>query len=229
MKIPANDRQGDVKHIKGETINFKESDMKAKFERVPGWRTFSLTWLMAVLLAAGIGLLAGCSSNPSAPDNDTIVQTSADPVALEFATLKRGNSEQCNHASGWVTPWSGGRISLGWGHPANRFVVRRGSVDKPVRVEIATCFVPAEDATSLRLIEFDFQPDGLEFNKPALLILNARSLERLQNRLGAISALKLYWLNPETGEWEVYQEAKVVNGNVIFEIEHFSKFGISSM
>ncbi len=204
--------------------------MKKKNERSRGYRALPWAWLTAFILAVGIGLLAGCSNNPSAPDTTaTLTDSSIDPVALQFATLKRVDFDDCREASGWVTPWRGGRIGLNWGHPSNRFIVRRGSVDQPVKVQISTCIVPGDEPNSVKMIEFDFQPDGLVFNKPALLVLNARSMSRLQRRLDLQDIYKLYWLNPDTGKWEIYQEAVCKNGHIIFKIEHFSKFGISRM
>jgi len=210
-----------------QKCKIKESVMKKKNERSRGFPALPWAWLAAFILALGIGLLAGCSNNPSAPDDAALTQTGVDPVALEFSTLKHGDFDQCRESSGWVTPWRGGRIGLNWGHPSNRFVVRRGAVDRPVQVRISTCIVPGEERNSIKMIEFEFKPDGLVFDKPALLILNARSLERLQQRYGLGDIFKLYWLNPASGEWEVYQEAISKNGHIIFKIEHFSKFGIS--
>ena len=203
--------------------------MKKKNERSRGYRALPWAWFTAFILALGLGLLTGCSNNPSAPDNTAVIETGVDPVALEFSALRPSSFDECSEASGWVTPWRGGRIGLNWGHPANRFVVRRGAVEKPVNIEITTCIVPGEEKNSIKMIEFDFRPDGLEFKKPALLILNSRSLEKMQARFDLPDIYKLYWLNPDTGEWEVYAEAINQDGRIIFEIAHFSKFGISRM
>lgn len=202
--------------------------MKTIYERFRGWR--ALPWALGMALLLSVALLTGCSNNVTAPDQTTLDQTEQDPVALAFATYKRPDfsDDLCSEASGIITPQRGGRINLNWGHPSNRFVVGRGAVDQKVKVTISSCLIGG-DKDNLDFVEFDFGPDGLEFNKPAKLILNARDLVKLKSRYGLNNIYKLYWLNPETGEWEVYSEAVCVHGRIIFEIEHFSKFGISRM
>ncbi len=202
--------------------------MQNNRERLGALRALPWASMPALVLLIGLMMLGGCGQNPAQPEPTVRAEPQLDPVAAEFAALRFFGHDNCSESSGWVTPLRGGRIPLQWGHPLNRLVVYPGAVDEKVLVRISTCVVAGKTPDDIRLIEFDFQPDGLVFNKPALLILHEKSLERLQLRDTNSDTIKLYWLNPETGQWEIYQEVPVVHGRVVFEIEHFSKFGISN-
>ncbi len=67
---------------------------------------------------------------------------------------------------------------------------------------------------------YDFSPDGLQFNLPAELEVDAGRLEKG-------TTFNLYWWNPLTELWEFQQECVVDHHKIKFDVHHFSKYGIS--
>jgi hypothetical protein len=68
---------------------------------------------------------------------------------------------------------------------------------------------------------YDFGPDGLVFNVPSELEVDAGQLK--DN-----TCLSLFWWNPVTGEWEFQQEVVVKGHKIKFDVYHFSKYGITA-
>lgn len=67
---------------------------------------------------------------------------------------------------------------------------------------------------------YDFSPDGLVFNLPASLEVDAGKLEKG-------TTFNLFWWNPDTSAWEFQQECVVDHHKIEFEVHHFSKYGIA--
>lgn len=67
---------------------------------------------------------------------------------------------------------------------------------------------------------YDFSPDGLVFNLPASLEVDAGKLEKG-------TTFNLFWWNPESSTWEFQQECVVDHHKIEFEVQHFSKYGIA--
>lgn len=70
------------------------------------------------------------------------------------------------------------------------------------------------------VIRFDFGPDQLIFESPAILTVDGKHF----TGSGDIS---LFWLNPDTGFWQLQARGTIENGVGSFEIDHFSKYAIS--
>lgn len=71
---------------------------------------------------------------------------------------------------------------------------------------------------------FNFGPDGLVFSKDARVEFKAEVVGAEDGEV-----VRLFWLNPETGLWEVEQEVMVEDEMVELEfyVSHFSRYAIS--
>ncbi|UCD62841.1 MAG: hypothetical protein JSW34_08730 [Candidatus Zixiibacteriota bacterium] len=72
-------------------------------------------------------------------------------------------------------------------------------------------------------IIYEFQPDGLQFSKPAILRVNAWA-----DFGHKATKVRLFWLNEVTSEWELQAETQVdpETGMAYFDcLDHFSKWG----
>ncbi len=174
-----------------------------------------------LIILALIGII-GCSQNPLQPD------LLADGPVLSQASkfVEQDKTQKCYESSGLITVADGGEIQLGWGGPKNRIQFEPGAINEDVVIDITTCTAKSTSHDIVTVFEFDFGPDGLFFSPSAKIIVNAASLNALRapKHKGVV---KLYYHDPETGEWLLQQEAKIFKGKVTFEISHFSKFGIS--
>ncbi len=61
-------------------------------------------------------------------------------------------------------------------------------------------------------------PDGLTFLKPVEFHYRSSTADG--------SEIKFYWYDPDKGIWCLQQTEKVANGEVVFEIKHFSKYKV---
>ncbi len=66
--------------------------------------------------------------------------------------------------------------------------------------------------------QMTFFPDGLTFLKPVEFHYRSSSADG--------SEIKFYWYDPDKGIWCLQQTEKVQNGEVVFEIKHFSKYKV---
>lgn len=173
------------------------------------------------LLVLILGLVIGCGNNSMQPESQ------ADAISLSAASkVAQGNDFDCFESSGLITVSDGGEIQLGWGGPKNSLKFAPGAVAEDVDIDITTCIVKGNAQNSFSVIELEFSPDGVYFSTPAQIVINAGSLNALRApNFGGV--VRLYFYNPDTGEWLVLQEARIIKGKVTFEIDHFSKFGIS--
>jgi hypothetical protein len=189
----------------------------------------ALGWMLAALLTTGL-FIDGCGNNPSAPENnlqDARAPMTVDPVLKKLGDLEYTPADKCREVSAVAYPGRNAKVWLGWGSRLNSFIVPRGAVEEKTLIEINSCFIDEDTDGNIELIEFEFLPDGLRFSRAAQLVLDAGLIGQLKRHFGESNLVKLYWLNPETGEWELYQEARIIGRRVVFKISHFSKFGIS--
>ncbi len=183
-----------------------------------------------ILLVLALVAVVGCDKNPLQTEPLAQAQIQPESEDLALSAVSRGDLQsydpRCREASGLITAAEGGRIRLGWGGRKNSFRVQPGAVEEDVFVEITTCVVKGNKRNRYSAIEFDFGPDGQQFSSPAQIVISGRSLNALRSpRHGGV--VRLYFYDPETDEWLIEQEAKIIKGKVTFEIDHFSKFGIS--
>lgn len=176
----------------------------------------------SLLLILALFAVVGCDKNPIQS------QLQDDTVSLSAAkqATDQENGFSCYESSGLITVAYGGEIQLGWGGPKNALQFAPGSVPNDVVIDITTCIVKDNPQNDYSVIELDFEPDGLFFSPPAQIVINAGSLNALRapNHKGVV---RLYYFNPDTNEWLLQQEVEIKKGKVTFEIDHFSKFGIS--
>jgi hypothetical protein len=184
-------------------------------------------WLITLLMLFGLLGMTGCGHNPTAPDTTANVNLAAggpDASAPDASPKVFAFNHRTAYGSGWVSPRRGGSIDLNWGSSKNQLIVPPHAVNKRMFIEVRTSFTHENQQPGQNFFEFEFSPDGTQFNTPATLVIQARALNRIMSDGGVI---KLYWFNPETGVWEVEQSARVHHGRVEFRIAHFSKFGVS--
>jgi len=186
-------------------------------------------WLLAGLIFAGLILFSGCGQEPAGTQPTEFEQQDIDlDLAAKLISWgENDNGLNCRVSADSIIAEKGGSIRLGWGGPFNRLIVKPNSISKDTYIQISTCFEKGNFHRRDHVVEFDFQPDGLVFDEPALLVLNARVVNALSTRSARDKTVKLYYYNPDNGEWEFDQEARIYRGKVVFRIDHFSKFGIS--
>ncbi len=191
-----------------------------KFLKKPGLTGAFLS--INVLLILALFAITGCDKNPIQPE------LQADVTNLSEANKVAGhdNNFNCYESSGLITVSDGGIIHLGWGGPKNSLRFDPGSVAEDVVIDITTCIIKGNPHNNFSVIELEFGPDDLFFSPPAQIVINAGSLNALRAPKYD-GTVKLYYYNPETDEWLLQQESKINKGKVTFEIDHFSKFGIS--
>lgn len=175
-----------------------------------------------VLLILALFAITGCDNNPIQSE------LQADITTLSAAGKVAGQDSDfdCYEASGLITVSDGGIIQLGWGSPRNSLRFDPGSVTEDAVIDVTTCIVKGNPQNNFSVIELEFSPDGLFFSPPAQIVINAGSLNALRAPKYD-GVVRLYYYDPETDEWLLQQEAIIKKGKVTFEIDHFSKFGIS--
>ena len=177
------------------------------------------------LLILALFAIIGCGTNPVQPDLQADL-----PALSEVSKVAWQNQEDdfnCYESAGLITAADGGLIHLGWGSPKNSLRFEPGSVSEDVVIDITTCIVKGNPQNNFSVIEFDFGPDGLFFSPPAQIVLNAGSLNALRAPRHD-GVVRLYFYDPDTDEWFLQQEAEIHRGTVTFEVDHFSKFGVSN-
>jgi len=192
-----------------------------------GW-----AWILFAALILSILTISGCSDNPVAP-HKAVVTTLEDENPPDFngfdaTPIFESYDSTCFYGSGWATPFLGGMVRLNIGSPINRLIIPRMAVPRPVLIEATTCVYANREGEGEKFLEIDFLPDDLVFKRPARLVFDLKTLKNLI-KLDIIDGkeIKLYYYDSETEQWEFDQTARIFGGLVIFEIRHFSKFGIS--
>lgn len=198
--------------------------MKAQYSSSNRPRSSSLFTLMNLMLIVALVVVIGCDQNPAqAPLLDDPAGLSADNQVMG---KNSSNDISCHEASGLITVAEGGDIQLGWGGPQNVMTLTPGSVSEDVVIEVTTCIVKGNPDGQSPVLEFDFGPDGLFFTPSAQIVFNAGSLNALRAPSGG-GVVQIYYYDPDTDSWTLYQESEIVKGKITFDIGHFSKFGIS--
>lgn len=176
--------------------------------------------LVGLLLTISLSVvyLAGCSSNSTAPEE----LIPSDPQANWFDVATNGNDaakgpkiEIEGDLDVLPVGIAGGELSFSVEGIAVELDVPAGAVSTDVEITV--------DATRIKTVLgpiylFDFGPDGLVFDKPLQLHQPMPAGQRFAY---------LYYYNPETKAWELQQSVRVVNGVAVFNIYHFSKYGVS--
>jgi hypothetical protein len=209
-----------------KAIEIQEADMSRGRYKTRFLRHGLTGGLLVLILSVGLLFVAGCSDNPvSSGSSQPQMSTTLDPQVGGPYDVSAG--DLCRYGSGWAYPRWGGRISLNFGSRINRLIVPPGAVNERTFIEVSSCLREGT-AKGEKFLEFEFAPNDLVFKRAAYLVLDLKNLRRVIDiKKYEGRELKLYYYNPETQAWELYQVAKIRFGRVIFKIEHFSKFGIS--
>jgi hypothetical protein len=179
---------------------------------------------ISFILAILFGWMLGCNNNPVQAPVQTSNQVSAAGQTIQILELPGAaglSLAKKSSTSDWVSANLGGYLEI-----REQF--------KGVRV-FATLSIPRrglnrDQYISMTLndqeVKFDFNPDGLQFNKPAMLNFRYTGLDLSSVPVGA--DLKLYYLNEKKGTLEemhaesiTYDTASGTVTCVNAEIPHF--------
>ncbi len=120
---------------------------------------------------------------------------------------------------GLVTAKFGGVVKLGIAGKIHVLAVAPNSVAKDVIIKVKTSTFRKDDKN---IVTFDFGPDGQKFLPSAKMTIDASVLGS-----STPEYVRLYWFDPEEKEWVLQQTKRPVGSTVVFDIYHFSKYGIS--
>lgn len=190
----------------------------------PKWH---LPILMIAVLAC-LALVAGCGNDGAmSPGGSNDINTGAlpyvadnygDPFAVDSVLAPLAKTWKLKVDGDTATIGSdGGTLELQMRGFKSKFKVPKNAVrgDVLFSVEGLLCATPFGD-----VLLYDFGPDGLTFNVPCELEVDAGQLKDH-------TLLSLFWLNPANDRWEFQQQVEVNGHKLKFEINHFSKYGIS--
>jgi hypothetical protein len=207
--------------VKDWTMKTSERQLKEiKMKRSRFWLLGTLG--VAAVLACAL-LVAGCGHDAASPlgpgSNDggsgfgSVKDNGNGPLACPggIAPVLVGRD-----ADSAIIGVAGGRIDLTLGPYKSTFVVSAGGLVRPVLIAVDAVEYAGPSGG---VAYFDFHPDGLAFRLPARLTLQCSDSDGTMKHL--------YWLNPQSGKWQVVNVAPVRGGEVQFNVAHFSKYGIS--
>ncbi|MBD3168579.1 MAG: hypothetical protein GF307_03780 [candidate division Zixibacteria bacterium] len=106
----------------------------------------------------------------------------------------------------------------------SEFIVPAGAVDAQVQI---TC-TPQNYFTQYGMVYvYDFGPDGLTFNQPAILTLDLDALEDYNPTDTDFNRVELRLYDEASRTWQLIEvDTDLSDGVVEFEIDHFSRYGI---
>jgi len=177
---------------------------------------FTLIGVLAVLFTALA--FTGCSVNtPTAPESDSLLLSSGKFLSGDGAQAAGMETILCE-TSQQIPAKSGGTIEIVHDSYVHEFTVAPSSIDRNTQISIKTTseMVEGKNATV-----FEFGPDGLVFAEAATLTYQ---MDELNTRA---SAAYLYYYDTNADKWILQGSASVYQGEVEFEIYHFSKYAIS--
>lgn len=118
-----------------------------------------------------------------------------------------------------VTVKAGGVVRLGMAGRIHALIVAPNSVSRDALITVKTTTFNIAGRT---VVTFDFGPDGLRFLPSAKLTVDASLFGS-----GRPNFVRLFWFNPESHQWTLQETRQPRFGTVVFNIYHFSKYGIS--
>lgn len=176
--------------------------------------------LVAVFALAAMFIIAGCSGDlPYTPEEyqQAGMGKIADDVFENRDTQLNEIAEKVS-AIEKVTTSTGGIVSVQHNQYKHNLVVLPKAVDEDVDINIHYGKESIDDQT---VAVFEFGPDGLVFHTPAVLHYEVADLD------SSIKLAKLYYYDPEVGDWVLQGYSRIVNGKAKFKIRHFSKYAIA--
>jgi len=201
------------------------------------WTALLLAVCTTAVLSMAL-IVGGCSNNPLAPDATSSSEYTIFESEIYLARGQgshggnndpdggRGNTTVTS--SSLITSQSGGTLSLNWKSNSNKLTVHNGAVESDVTIEVTVTPIKGNEGGN-KSVEFDFSPDGTVFLEPAKLTLkyDDLSLNESSQGNGDDPVVNLFWYNPSTRTWQFQESSHVSQGHVVFNINHFSKYGVS--
>lgn len=199
--------------------------------------------LLILLILGGLILsYSSCSKNvaPVAPDDKLSISTKDYAAKPNFQILKFDNVKKSLKKEFYVSQYfpyeTGGTINLAY----QLVKIDSGFIDVSVSLQILPYAMTANADISMLINDaqffgdFDvvFDPHGTIFSTPALLNIHIKGMD-----LGIANPndFKLYYVNEDTGEWELMVcESITVNlelGEIIVvngQLPHFSRYALST-
>jgi hypothetical protein len=143
------------------------------------------------------------------PEAETVV--AFEPDSLDYTATETGEAvERSVGSSGYTV-----KFPIGTKDTA-LLVVPDGALDKSWNLSLRADLVSSRDE-KMSVAMYDFFPEGLVYLKDCYLIQPTRFPD------GTLLALS--WYNPLSNKWEEESVARVQNGQAVFVIKHFSKYG----
>jgi len=194
--------------------------------------------LAGVAVVAMVLLLAGCgqdSTSPLAPGGggggtnmkpgalQYVVDNYGDPFALDTTCLTSGGQSLAKtfklklDGDTATMGTEGGTLELQMQGFKSKLSVPKNALSGNTLMSVEGLLFSTPFGN---LLLYDFGPDGLVFNVPSQLEVDAGQLK--DN-----TWLSLLWLNPLTDEWEFQEQVQVKGHKIKFDVHHFSKYGIS--
>ncbi len=169
--------------------------------------------LLSLVTIGGFVFVVGCGNNSTPVD---YLYEGAEGNKLPQFLEKPADATE---VSQYLDADADGEIEFECDGGEHEFVVAAGSMP-------ASCTIYISAWTKLyqgdKVLRLNFGPAGLEFDPSAQLVVDVVPIWESE------SELKLYWYDPDDGEWELQEAAAVdVNGKAGFHVEHFSKYAIS--
>ncbi|HWO56709.1 MAG TPA: hypothetical protein VNN55_03985 [bacterium] len=195
----------------------------------------TLTALGLAILACVFLLAVGCGENPSGMIASG--GNGADPSAIQYVYDNYGDpfSTDTQNADAGLTPLakhfkfkvdgdsaligaSGGTLELQMRGFKSSLKIPKEALSSDVMITAEGVLVTTPFS---EVLLYDFGPDGLVFNLPTELEVDAGQLENG-------TPFSLFWWNPVSESWEFQQEVLVKHHKLAFEVHHFSKYGIAA-
>lgn len=188
--------------------------------------------LIGVLFIAIFTVLFGCSSLPT--ENDYSAEFTIEDYAAIFYDSYNPGYETSPHpiavesGSGIVSSVFGGIVDVNLSNSTTRFVVPPKALGSNTEITITVREVTVQGKT---ILDFEFGPEGLVFDRDARILINKSAFQDIDMRY-----INWYYFNPETNEFELEHQIKVLNsvgrqlddGYILIPVSHFSRYvGVS--
>ena len=200
--------------------------MKDMLALVASRRWGILISLMAVTSVIGAMLvLSGCSSDWLVSDSSESLDDGSSffdqPYDADAVAKRRDITDvEYSSAQQFMRTSEGGVLPLDEDPAVAAFVVLRDSFVRDTLISVQVTRLVTTDGETPVICEF--QPDGLQFSRPAVVRINAHEVFGKSTR-----TVSFYGLNEMTHEWELLQTRNVdsLTSVVCFDVAHFSSYG----
>ncbi len=155
-----------------------------------------------------------------ATDAETEVATDAETDGTEATDVENTDTDEPDAGA---EPEPEGFIGAEGGTIENedgvKLVIPPDSIDPPSEISLAA--IEVDDDGQLVSTAWDFQPDGVTFDPPAMLTLP------FDTEAAADTEVAIAWL--DAGEWIPLTECTVADAAVTCAVEHFTTFGVVTL